>query len=79
MLKHCFGEATHETEGRAILPSVYSQIGETLCFPGSKSCSQKRPETQGTHPVGVDDSQGTSYASHIDPSRNATILRVRRG
>ena len=25
----------------------------------------------GSRPVGVDDSQGTSYASHIDPSRSA--------
>ena len=27
-----------------------------------------------THPVGVDDSQGTSYASLIDPSRSALAM-----
>jgi len=32
-----------------------------------------RTDRRGTHPVGVDDSQGTSFASLIDPSRSAIV------
>ena len=32
-----------------------------------------RREALYTHPVGADDSQGTSFASHIDPSRSANM------